>query len=77
VKSTWEVFFVLVVVSLSAAGVYTGLVAVGYWETVAKVACHRGAFHRNTLAAARADARIAIAMQPAMVQISLVALDFM
>lgn len=43
--SGWQTMALLLVVALGAAGVYTGLVAAGYWESVAAVLMTAGAFY--------------------------------
>lgn len=40
-----ETLLVLLAVSLGAAGLYCALVAVGYWETIAKILVIAGAFY--------------------------------
>lgn len=50
VTSQWETLAILVAISLAAAGIYTALVAVGYWETVSGVLVMASAFYALVLA---------------------------
>lgn len=46
----YKTLAVVLLVSLVAAGVYTALVAAGYWETVASVLVLAGAFYTFIIA---------------------------
>ena len=45
----WETLLILLAISLAAAGLYSTLVYVGYWDTVAHILLVAGAFYAFVL----------------------------
>lgn len=44
-RNQWETLVILLGISLAAAGIYTALVATGYWSSVAAILIAAGAFY--------------------------------